>query len=209
MGELYRSVMGMPELTATQSKTRCSALLTSMDGADYLALRRTQLANHFFGDRITKKAPKERDEHGFSKNFNQSVIEKMEAILEDSKSEAYIDALKLAFNKVSKEISTGGMVDPPMRYLPENCTDCRYKNFVETEMAYDECKICRYRDFAHKNDVFFSHQHQLDISLDPNYKTNLKTMQNPQIAAAAKEVDPGIPEYDENSVELDEDILDE
>ena len=50
---------------------------------------------------------------------------------------------------------------PPMRYLPESCSTCRYKLFVE-DNAEDECNRCKYRKFGIANGLKFDYKNQLE-----------------------------------------------
>jgi hypothetical protein len=61
-------------------------------------------------------------------------------------------------------MDTKNAASPPLRYLPETSNNCRYKIFCENECE-DECTICKYRDFANKQGVFYDYKNQLDKSL--------------------------------------------
>ena len=50
--------------------------------------------------------------------------------------------------------------ESPRRYLPELCSNCRYKLFCEEECE-DECTICRYKEFANEKGVYYDHKSQL------------------------------------------------
>jgi len=61
-----------------------------------------------------------------------------------------------------KDIQMNKTSEPPRRYLPEICDQCRYKLFCEKECT-DECPSCNYKKYANEHGVEFSHKTQLSI----------------------------------------------
>lgn len=51
--------------------------------------------------------------------------------------------------------------ESPRRYLPEMCSQCRYKSFVEEECE-DDCQFCKYKKYANENGVEYKPERQLD-----------------------------------------------
>lgn len=161
-GDLYRMTV-KSDITDAQCRTRASALMTSFDGKDYLEVRTSQLQEHYWPEAERPKE-KKRGKDGFSEDFVPTVIRKLETIVNNPDDPNYFDGIKVALTKVMKDMETGEMAEPPKRYLPEVCGNCRYKNFVEQE-CIDECKICKYKAYANDNGVAYTFQDQLDRSL--------------------------------------------
>lgn len=165
--EIFRMVMAKDGATLTETlcKTRAAGVTTSMDGKEYLEYRLTQLNNYFYPDEgATKKEKVKIGPDGFPEGLTQKVMILMDDMLNKPNAEGFSDAFKLAFQKVSKDMDLSNLGEPPKRYLPEMCKECRYKVFCEGE-CLDECKICRYRKYANDNGVFYTHKDQLDKSL--------------------------------------------
>lgn len=162
--ELYRMAV-KNDMTDTQCRTRASALVTSLDGQDYLRVRTAQLQEYYWPE-AEKEAGKKRGRDGFSEDFVPNIIKKLETIINNPNDPNYFDAIKVGLTKAMKDIASDDLVRPPERYLPESCSSCRYKNFIEKQCV-DECKICRYRQFANDNGVEYTYQNQLDMSLAP------------------------------------------
>lgn len=163
---LYRMSVADPNITDIQCKKRVQELLTSIDAEDYINTRRLQLSKHFFPEDFRdKRKPIKIGADGFSEGFEQKVIRELETILDNPSSPVFFDALKVAFQKVSSSMDSKSAPEPPKRYLPVvPCGECRYKLFIEKEVI-DECKVCRYRQFANDNGIFYDHKNQLDRSL--------------------------------------------
>lgn len=162
--ELYRMAV-KNDMTDTQCRTRASALVTSLDGQDYLRVRTAQLQEYYWPE-AEKEAGKKRGRDGFSEDFVPNIIKKLETIINNPNDPNYFDAIKVGLTKAMKDIASDDLVRPPERYLPESCSSCRYKNFIEKQCV-DECKICRYRQFSNDNGVEYTYQNQLDMSLAP------------------------------------------
>ena len=166
--ELYRMAV-KNDMTDTQCRTRASALVTSLDGQDYLRVRTAQLQEYYWPE-AEKEAGKKRGRDGFSEDFVPNIIKKLETIINNPNDPNYFDAIKVGLTKAMKDIASDDLVRPPERYLPESCSSCRYKNFIEKQCV-DECKICRYRQFSNDNGVEYTYQNQLDMSLAPEEET--------------------------------------
>ena len=162
--ELYRIAV-KNDMTDTQCRTRASALVTSLDGQDYLRIRTAQLQEYYWPEAEREK-DKKRGRDGFYEDFVPNIIKKLETIINNPDDPNYFDAIKVGLTKAMKDIASEELVRPPERYLPETCSSCRYKNFIEKQCV-DECKICRYRQFANDNDVVYTYQNLLDMSLAP------------------------------------------
>ena len=168
--ELYRMAV-KNDMTDTQCRTRASALVTSLDGQDYLRVRTAQLQEYYWPE-SEKETGKKRGRDGFSEDFVPNIIKKLETIINNPDDPNYFDAIKVGLTKAMKDIASEDLVRPPERYLPESCSSCRYKNFVEKQ-CIDECKVCRYRQFANDNGIEYTYQNQLDMSLAPAEETEI------------------------------------
>lgn len=157
--ELYRMVVDVDNLTYAQCRSRAAALVTSMDGVDYLKARGIQLTNYFYPHAGSDKN-KKIGADGFSEGFQQKAIAELERIAGNPSDPNFFDAIKVVMAKLSKDLLERGSMLPPQRYLPEMCSTCRYKVFCEKETE-DECTRCKYRDFANDNDVFYDYKNQL------------------------------------------------
>lgn len=154
--DIYKLVLGHT-LTDTQCRARASALVTSLDGKDYLETRQNQISEWFFPEKHGKSA---RNADGFSEGFAQQVIETIEREAGNPGSPIYIDAIKIAFKKVEKDLSTTNSVDPPKRYLPVTCSECAYNHWINTNCEI-LCKRCKYRDFGMANGLILSYQEMI------------------------------------------------
>lgn len=52
------------------------------------------------------------------------------------------------------------VVEAPRRYLPEMCSECRYKVFCEQECE-DLCERCKFKKYANENGVHYEIKEQL------------------------------------------------
>lgn len=52
--------------------------------------------------------------------------------------------------------------EQPRRYLPETCSQCRYRLFCE-EKCEDECVYCKYKSFAEEHGLELTPETQLDL----------------------------------------------
>ena len=155
--DIYKMTIGH-HLTDTQCKARASALVTSMDGKDYLEARKTQLSEWFFPEKYGVSKQKSAD--GFSEGFAQQVIETIEREVGNPSSPIYIDAIKLAFKKVEKDLSTTNSVDPPKRYLPVSCSECAYNQWINANCEI-LCGRCKYREFGVANGLNLTYQEMI------------------------------------------------
>ena len=175
--ELYKMVVGK-DLTDAQCRVRASAILTSLDGKDYLSSRRLQLQSHFYPDLAGTEIKKGAD--GFSQGFNERVIEEIEKAVNNPSSTVHFDAIKLAFSKIQKEIEQSEIVEPPKRYLPISCRDCAYKEWIETNCEV-LCFKCRYRKYATDHGITYKFTEMIDHSLKNGSEDDDEVMQvNPR-----------------------------
>ncbi len=62
--------------------------------------------------------------------------------------------------------------EAPRRYLPERCSACAYRSFVESHMEggeiVNECDFCRTRRFAEENGWHFDATKNLDLPTEDN-----------------------------------------
>jgi len=158
--ECYQMIFG-EKFTKTKARQLSSAVYTSMDGADYLSKRRKQIEDYFWPEKEEEgDVPKNSD--GFSKNFVPDVIKKMETIIKNPNDPNYFDAMKIALQKVLKDMDVNKSVEGPKRYLPVvPCEKCRYRLFIEKEVE-DECEICKYKAYGEKHGLHYDYKTQLD-----------------------------------------------
>lgn len=135
----------------------------------------------FFDDRRVKEYIQE-----YEKTLEDALTPKVESISEDEEDDLatkkkkavstfvhYIldqmDNIDLSEDPelVLKMVDKAGILDDeevkteaPRRYLPEMCSNCRYKKFCEEECE-DECEICKYKEYANEKGVYYDHKNQL------------------------------------------------
>ena len=168
--ELYKMVV-KSDITDAQCRLRASALMTSFDGKDYIETRITQMSEFYWPEKEEVKDRK-RGKDGFSEDFVPNVIKKLETIVNNPEDPNYFEGIKVALNKVLKDMQSENLSEPPQRYLPENCDACRYKVFCE-QQCEDECTICKYRKYANENGVIYDYKDQLEKpTTEPEQETN-------------------------------------
>lgn len=162
--ELYQMVFVSGE-TQVQRSRKATAILNSTDGREYTELRSKQLVKWYGGDEAQEdkggKAKPKTIEEAFA-DLAPTFIKELYTIMENRNDAAFADTMKLFLAKSLKDIQTDKMSDPPRRYLPEICYNCRYKAFCESQCD-DECEVCRYKKYANENGVVYDHKNQLEI----------------------------------------------
>lgn len=53
-------------------------------------------------------------------------------------------------------------VEAPRRYLPETCSSCRFYQFCTSDDVIDECKQCKYKEYANSQGVYYDHKNMLN-----------------------------------------------
>lgn len=156
-GEIY-NIFCAPQATATQCKTKASALWSSRDAAEYIEIRTKQI------DKSTNEEP-EKDAEIWSQDFTKKFTKIIKDNALDPRSEIQVDAIRIAAAQVFKD--TSGQTEAPRRYLAENCYQgpCRYLAYCELALV-DGCKYCRYKKFTEEHGVFYDHKNMLDIPAD-------------------------------------------
>ena len=162
--EVYRLVYGT-NLTDAQLANKASALITSADAVEYLAIRRKQLEEHFWGEEsvegeVTKK--KQQSTEDVLAELIPDIVRDLKDIARNKNDENYPDLVKTVLSKLMKDLDTKNAASPPLRYLPEiPCQGCRYKIFCENECD-DECKICRFKKYGIEHGLNYDYKNQLE-----------------------------------------------
>ena len=156
-GEIF-NIFCAPQATATQCRTKASALWSSRDAAEYMEIRTKQMDK-------TVSEETEKDAEIWSQDFTRKFIKIIKDNALDPNSEIQTDAIKIAAAQVFKDTSI--QTEAPRRYLAENCYQgpCRYLAYCELALV-DGCKYCRYKKFTEEHGVFYDHKNQLDIPQD-------------------------------------------
>jgi hypothetical protein len=156
-------------LTDAQLQKKASAIETSADGVEYLAARKKQLEDYYFepndivkDGQIGEFKPKSNED--ILAELIPDVVNGLKDIARNKSDENYGDLVRIVLNKLLKDMDTKNAAQPPQRYLPETSNNCRYRIFCEKECE-DECLICKYRDFANKQGIFYDYKNQLDKRL--------------------------------------------
>ena len=156
-GEIY-NIFCAPQATATQCRTKASALWSSRDAREYIEIRTKQMDK-------TVSEETEKDAEIWSQDFTKKFTKIIKDNALDASSEIQVDAIRIAAAQVFKD--TSGQTEAPRRYLAENCYQgpCRYLAYCELALV-DGCQYCRYRKFTEEHGVFYDHKNQLDIPED-------------------------------------------
>lgn len=163
---------GKVTVKTTQAIKRQAEIYSSRSELrEYLEKRSKQLAALVAADGPSispnklKEVAKSEDGTGFSAGFASNVIRKIEEAVDEPTSPIHFDAIKLAATKVMKDLEVKDNFEPPVRYLPETCSNCRCKKFCE-DNCEDLCKLCRYREFAESQGVHYEDNDMLNTIKD-------------------------------------------
>lgn len=164
-GELYRMVFITNE-TQVSATRKAGMLMNSLEGKAYLEKRKMALEQWYFPDEIegavgkaTKIKPKTIEDA--IADLTPVFIDEFTNIMKNRNDPNFGDTMKVFLAKSLKDIQMDKTASPPMRYLPESCSTCRYKLFIEKNTE-DECKRCKYRKFGRENGLDFDHKTQLE-----------------------------------------------
>lgn len=159
--ELYRMVYISQETQVMASK-KANAIMRSTDGKEYIELRTKQLIEWYGndGESSNGKAKAKTMEEAFV-DLSPTFISELYTIMQNRNDPSYADTVKLFLAKSLKDIQMDKSTDPPRRYLPESCANCRYKTFCE-EQCEDVCEICKYKEYSNQNGVYYDYKSQLD-----------------------------------------------
>lgn len=168
--DIYRMVYG-GQLTDAQYSTRSSAVVTSNDAKEYIAIRRKQLEDYYFppndgteSSQIAESKAKSNEE--MLAELIPDVVRGLKDIARDKNDENYGDLVKAVLSKLMKDMDTKNAANPPMRYLPEiPCAQCRYKLFCENETT-DECEWCKYKKYGVEHGLTYDYKNQLEKNLE-------------------------------------------
>lgn len=145
----------------TAAKNASKAFLTCYDSQIYLTERKAQLDAYFKPNDSDDILGKDIEE--IPKDSTNLLLKRAWAEFEkdgfDSK------AAELLLKQAMKNMDIDQEVTPPLRILAEACHSCRYKAACETHL-YDGCKYCKYKAYANKNGVNYTHKDQLDLPKD-------------------------------------------
>lgn len=162
--ELYRMVLAK-DITDVAARAKASALVTSSDGRDYISIRTQQLMDFFYPklDTDKKDTPEEVEDPGtVYKRLEGKVLNKLDTMLNDPNNEAHFDAIKLVMQKLSKDMDSDEQFEPPRRYLPVTCSECAYKQWIDTN-AEVLCLKCKFREYGIANGLNLEFQKMFNI----------------------------------------------
>lgn len=161
---LYKIIID-PKVTISVARKEYTALRMTNAAMEYIASRKAQLEEYYFS--VDNKNGFDDDEvelgeDGFPVGFSEKVIKLLNNQLDKPDSDEFKDALKLAFQKVSKDLEVGKSSDPPLRYLPETCSECRYRAFCESENVEDMCESCKFKHFSNSKNINYTYKEQFN-----------------------------------------------
>ena len=134
-GELYRMVFISNETQVSASR-KAGGLINSLEGKSYLERRKKQLEEWYFPTEVEsttgKKAKPKTIEEAIS-DLTPTFIDEVSMIMRNRNDPNFADTMKVFLAKSLKDIQMDKTTSPPLRYLPESCSGCRYKAFVEKE----------------------------------------------------------------------------
>lgn len=139
------------------------AFLTSYDSQIYLTERKAQLDAYFKPTKKNAESSIGKEDDTIENRYQRILDEAFREFEKsgfDAKSSEFL--LKDAAKKLEMVTTS---VAPPLRILAEACHSCRYKAACETHL-YDGCKYCKYKSYANKNGVGYTHKDQLDLPKD-------------------------------------------
>lgn len=100
-------------------------------------------------------------------NQAMSLVEKGEDLDAES-----LKTISEIFKKVGLLKDEVEVQEAPRRYLPERCSACSYRSFVESNVEggkiVNECDFCRTRRFAEENGWHYDATKNLDLPKDDN-----------------------------------------
>jgi len=118
--------------TPTQIKARARELMNMPSAKEYLEVRGKQLEKHYFStDADTEAVSKVVEEvKALPENWKDVLYSNAWRMVEEGQMEA--KSVELLFKKALTEIEVGEVVELPRRYLPTTCSDCRYRQWIES-----------------------------------------------------------------------------
>ena len=160
LAECYKMSFLSNESVSVRER-KAKDILRSEDGVKYTKIRQAELEGYYFGGEETESVDRPKTVAEAMKELTPNFIEKMYSAATNPSDPNYDDTYKMFIQKSMKDIQTDKLSNPPLRYLAESCSECRYKLFVEKQGVIDECKRCRYKEYANQNGVIYTHKNQL------------------------------------------------
>lgn len=157
-----------PEVVGTKNvlKSRCDEFFASSDVVNFMREYRAMLEE---ADKAQAKSseprPQESDEEWENKKQRalRNLAQKGYRLAEDLDSEdADVEMVVKVFDKLGWLDNEEVQQEQPRRYLPETCSQCRYKVHCEQECE-DLCEYCKYKKYGEENGVHYESEKQLEM----------------------------------------------
>jgi hypothetical protein len=162
-----------PEVVASRNvlKSRCDEFFASSDVANFIRDYRSYLDSVDKGENAEPKSNPSQEDREERK---RRALEMLADDLIDQ-----IFALRAGGEEVDREtimkmVDRIGWwrdeevrVEQPRRYLPETCSNCRYKVHCEQECV-DICQYCKYKKLANEQGVYYPTEKQLEMPTGEN-----------------------------------------
>lgn len=143
--------------TKTTNQSKASQFFALHDTKIYLEERRKQLNDYI----ENKSGETSTENYEVTKDDFKQLLKIAVDHAKNVDDPLHVDALKALLSKAAKFLETEDKQEPPRRYMPETCSNCRYRKFCEQECE-DECDKCKYKEYANQNGVSYTPQTQLN-----------------------------------------------
>lgn len=154
----------------------CRMFFSHPSNVAYMDAMRGHLEGLTRGEKATSKGTAiddTRKDNALKSLLNQamSLVEKGEDLDAES-----LKTISEIFKKVGLLKDEVEVQEAPRRYLPERCSACAYRSFVESHVEggeiINECDFCRTRRFAEENGWHFDPTNNLCLSENETNKNN-------------------------------------
>ena len=161
--DAYR-IFVRPDLAVSKPNLRTvsSQFFSAMEVREYIEAYRATLEGSLT-DEAHEENPEKRTATAVQK-FTDKVVDKM---MGDLESVDEMDAVAKLADRVGELEDKDKVEEAPRRYLPERCSACSYKNFVESNVQggniVNECDHCKTRKFAEANGWKYDATNNLEV----------------------------------------------
>lgn len=158
-----------PEVVGTKNvlKSRCDEFFASSDVVNFMREYRAMLDEVDKGGQVEPKENNE-DLSARMQHTKRNIFLRGEELANS------IGATKEELELAIKLLEKSGVFDTdeevmeqPRRYLPETCSQCRYKVHCEQECE-DLCEYCKYKKYGEENGVHYESEKQLEMPTGEN-----------------------------------------
>lgn len=159
--DLFMALLPMPGSKERQ-RQRMSSLFNNPDAVRYLNARKGQIIVAFTGEGVEEGEEPVEEELGFDNNDKANMLKIIKNELRRGSADSMNkDVLSKIIAFVMNDMNSENKIEAPRIYLPESCTECRYKKFVDAECE-DDCSKCNYQRFGKDNGMNWDHKTMFD-----------------------------------------------